>query len=158
MTKVYIIVDEAEKLKGFTCDNITMQRLECGDDYYMYRDHSRSDTYLFKSKHITYDESPNLISIPDELLIRIRDYNLEVDHQRTLEQTKELKKQVESLKEQVYGWELRRSLVEEEWNRYNKLIDKAIDEHPEVAAEIALQDGNLEAACYFAAKANEEEN
>lgn len=158
MTKVYIIVDEDKKLKGFTSDRIMIQKLERDDDYCVFQDCVRSDTYQFTTNHITYDESPNLISIPDELLIRIRDYNLNVDHQRTLEHTKELKKQVESLKEQVYGWELRRSLVEEEWNRYNKLIDKAIDEHPEVAAEIALQDGNLEAACYFAAKANEEEN
>lgn len=158
MTKIYIIVDEDEKLKGFTSDRIVIQKLERGDDYYMCQDYARSDTYLFTTNHVTYDESPNLISIPDELLLRVRDHNIDIEHQHALEETQQLKEKIKSLKEQVYGWELRRSLVEEEWNRYNKLIDKAIDEHPEVAAEIALQDGNLEAACYFAAKANEEEN
>ena len=158
MTKIYIIVDEEEKLKGFTCDNIEMQRLEPGDDYYMCADHFRSDTYLFTSNHIVYDESPTLISLPDELLLRIRDYNIDTDHQRAIKQTKELKEQIEKLKEQVYGWELRRDLVIEEYERYDEKIDKIIDEYPRVAAEIALEDGNLEAACYFAEKANEEEN
>jgi hypothetical protein len=32
-----------------------------------------------------------------------------------------------------------------------------IDRYPMAAAELCLRDGNLDAACYFAKKANEEE-
>lgn len=112
--------------------------------------------FHFSACKITTDNSPNLISLPDELLLRIRDYNIDTEHQQ-------LKDQIESLKDQVHGWELRRdlaieahNLAMEEWEQYHRAIDKIIDKHPEVAAEVALENGDLEAACYFAKKANEE--
>lgn len=158
MTKIQIIIDDGQSLKGFTCDNIGIQKLERGDDYYMCQDYSRTDTYMFTADHIVYDKSPTLISLPDELLLRIRDYNIDTDHQNAVEETLELKKKIESLRDQTYGWELRRDLAVKEWERYNKKIIKMIDEHPMAAAEVALEEGNLDAACYFAKKANKEEN
>ena len=48
--------------------------------------------------------------------------------------------------------------LEKEVERFNDVLEGMIDRYPMAAAEICLQDGNLEAACYFAQKANEEEN
>lgn len=158
MTKIQIIIDDGESLKGLTCDGIEVQELiKDEEEWTLCGLRPRFGTYQFTANHIIFDESPNLISIPDELLLRIRDHNTDTEHQYAVEQTKELKEEIENLKRQVYGWELRRDLVIDELERYADKIDKIIDKYPRVAAEIALENGNLDAACYFAEKANEEE-
>ena len=153
MTKIQIIIDDGESLKGITCNNIIAELIESENP----REQPRFGSYQFSAEDIALDESPNLISIPDELLLRIQDYNIDVAHLDALKETYELKEKIESLKNQARGWELRRDLAMEEHDRYHKKIMQIIDKHPRVAAEIALEDHNLEAACYYAEKANKEE-
>lgn len=156
MIKIQIIVDEDNSIKVINCSGVTIKHPSLNYSLeYNYSPHD--DVFEFEAKNAILDDSPNLISMPDSLLLRLRDYNIDTEHQLAIKQTLELTKKIKSLKDQVRGWELRRDLAMEEWERYDKAIDKIIDKHPEVAAEIALQDGNLEAACYFASKANEEE-
>ncbi len=155
MTKIQIIIDDGESLKAFTCTDLQVLSMPAyeGTRYL----HSNPTWYQFITNNILIDVSPNLISLPDELLLRIRDYNIDTEHKHAIEQTLELKEKIESLKDQVRGWELRRDLAMEDYGEYQKAIVKMIDRYPMAAAEIALQDGNLDAACYFANKANEEE-
>lgn len=153
MTKIQIIIDDGESLKGITCNNISTELIEPDNIW----EQPRFDSYQFIARDIVFDESPNLISVPDELLLRIRDYNIDVAHLDALKETYELKEKIESLKDQVRGWELRRDLAMKNYEEYQKAIIKMIDKYPMAAAEIALKDGNLDAACYFAKKANEEE-
>ena len=153
MTKVQIIIDDGESLKGITCNNITTELIESDNPW----ERPRYGSYQFIARGIMFDESPNLISIPDELLLRIRDHNIDTEHQHAVEQTFALKEKIESLEAQVRGWELRRDLVIEDYERYHKAIQDMIDKYPMVAAEIALEDGDIPLACYFAQKANEEE-
>ena len=153
MTKIQIIIDDGESLKGIMCNNITVDLIEPENPW----ERPRFGPYQFIARDIVFDESANLISIPDELLLRIRNYNIDVAHLDALKETYELKEKIVSLKNQVRGWELRRDLAMEEYNIYHEKIMQIIDKYPRVAAEIALEDHNLEAACYYAAKANEEE-
>ena len=153
MTKIQIIIDDGESLKGIMCNNITVDLIEPENPW----ERPRFGPYQFIARDIVFDESANLISIPDELLLRIRNYNIDVAHLDALKETYELKEKIVSLKNQVRGWELRRDLAMEEYNIYHEKIMQIIDKYPRVAAEIALEDHNLESACYYAAKANEEE-
>ena len=158
MTKIQIIIDDGQSLKAVTCTDIEMQRFE--PDYPAMYGHGFSKNiqkFNFTANNIIVDDSPNLISLPNELLLRIRDYNIDAEHQHAIKQTFELKEKIESLKDQVRGWELRRDLAIEEHDRYHNKIMQIIDKYPRVAAEIALEDHNLECACYYAQKANEEE-
>ena len=153
MTKIQIIIDDGKSLKGIACNNIIAELIEPDNPW----EQPRFGSYQFIARDIMFDESPNLISIPDELLERIRDHNIDAEHQNAVEQTFALKEKIESLKGELAGWELRCRLAEEEWGRYHKLICEAIDKHPKVAMDIALEDGDIQLACYFAQKANEEE-
>lgn len=159
MTKIQIIIDDETSLKGLICAGLEIQELIADEEEWTSRGcRPRFGTYQFTANNIVVDESPNLISLPDELLLRIRDYNIDTEHQNAINETCELTKKIIDLKAQVAGWELRRDLAIEEWERYNEKIDKIIDKYPRVAAEIALEDGNLDVACCFSEKANEEEN
>lgn len=158
MTKIQMIIENDDgTLTGLTCEELTIEHptptFSFNPEFMMV-----PRNFHFSAGKITTDNSPNLISLPDELLLRIRDYNIDVEHKRAIKQTRELKEKIESLKDQVRGWELRRDLAMEEWERYDKAIDEIIDKYPEVAAEVALKNGDLEVACYFAEKANEENN
>ena len=153
MTKVQIIIDNGESLRGVACNNIIAEFIAPENPW----EQPRFGSYQFSAQDVAFDDSPNLISIPDELLLRIRDHNIDAEHQYAIEQTFKLKDEIESLKAQVAGWELRRDLAIEDWERYHKKIGEIIHKHPRVAAEIALEDHNLEAACYYLQKANEEE-
>ena len=156
--KIQIIIDDETSLKGLICAGLEIQELIADEEEWTSRGRRpRFGTYQFTANNIVVDESPNLISLPDELLLRIRDYNIDTEHQNAINETVELTKKIIDLKAQVAGWELRRDLAIEEWERYDEKIDKIIDKYPRVAAEIALEDGNLDAARYFAQKANEEE-
>ena len=158
MTKIQIIIDDGESLNGITCNNLDIEELLPEDQgWFLSTPQRRFGTYIFTANNVIFDNSPNLISIPDELLLRIRDYNIDVAHLDALKETYELKELIVSLKDQVRGWELRRDLAMEDYERYHKKIGEIIHKHPRVAAEIALEDHNLEAACYYAQKANEEE-
>ena len=101
--------------------------------------------YQFAASNVIFDESPQLVSIPDELLLRIRDYNIDIEHKYAIEQTLELKEKIESLKEQVRGWELRSDMAIEEYEKFHKTILNMIDRYHMAAAELCLQDGNLDA-------------
>ena len=158
MTKIQIIIDDGQSLKGFTCGNIGIQKLERGDDYYICQDYSRTDTYMFTADHIIYDESPTLISLPDELLLRIRDYNIDAEHEYTLEQTRKLKQKNDDLQQSIGHNLIELNALEKEVERFHEVLSGMIDRYPMAAAELCLQDGNLDAACYFAKKANEEES
>ena len=154
MTKIQIIIDDEKSLKAFTCTDLQVLSMPAyeGTRYL----HSNPTWYQFIANNILVDDSPNLVSLPDELLLRIRDYNIDAERQYAIEQTLKLKEEIEFLKGQVHGWELRRDLVQEEVERYHEVLRGMIDRYPMAAAEICLQDHNLEAACYFAEKANEE--
>ena len=154
MTKIQIIIDDEKSLKAFTCTDLQVLSMPAyeGTRYL----HSNPTWYQFIANNILVDDSPNLISLPDELLLRIRDYNIDAEHKHAIEQTLELKEKIASLKDQVRGWELRRDLTMEDYERYQKAIIKMIDRYPMAAAEIALEDGKLDTACYYANKANEE--
>ena len=155
MTKIQVIIDDEKSLKAFTCTDLQVLNMPAyeGTRYL----HSNPTYYQFICEHIVIDDSPNLISLPDKLLLRIRDYNIDAERKYAIEQTLKLKEEIESLKDQVRGWELRRDLTIEECLEYRKEINKMVDEYPEIVAEVLYRDGNTKAAEYFANKVNEEE-
>lgn len=158
MTKIQIIIDGEQSLKVLTCSDVEIsQPAPTYQELYGFGFEHPMKEFHFTARSVVADDSPTLISLPDELLLRIRDYNIDTDHQNAIDETCELTKKIIDLKAQVAGWELRRDLAIEEWARYDEKIDKIIDKYPRVAAEIALEDGDLDTACYFAQKANEEE-
>lgn len=152
MTKVQIIIDDGESLKGITCNNVSAECISSDNPW----EQPRFGSYQFIARDIMLDESPNLITLPDELLLRVRCHNIDAEHQYAIEQTFKLKDEMESLIAQVRGWELRRDLVIEDYERYHKAIMNMIDKYPMAAAEIALEDGDIPLAFYYAKKANEE--
>lgn len=155
MINIQIIINEDNSIKVINCSGITIKHPS--PNYALgYNYNPSDDVFEFEAKNVILDDSPNLISMPDALLLRLRDYNIDTEHQLAIKQTRELNKKIEHLKDQVCGWELRRDLAIEECERYEDMIDKMIDKYPMAAAEIALQDGDLDMACYFAKKSNEE--
>ena len=158
MTKIQIIIDDEKSLKVLTCTDVEIsQPTPTYQELYGFGfDHPMKE-FHFTARDVVADDSPTLISLPDELLLRIRDYNIDTKHQNAVKQTLELKETIESLKAQVRGWELRRDLAMEDYENYQKAIIKMIDRCHMAVAELCRQDGDLEVACYFANKANEEE-
>lgn len=156
MTKIQIIIDDEKSLKGITCTGIITQEILSDDEEFpLFEPYRRTGVYQFVASNVIFDESPQLTSIPDELLLRIRDYNIDIEHKYAIEQTLELKDKIESLKDQVRGWELRRDMAIEEYEKLHKTILNTIDRYPMAAAELCLQEGNLDAACYFENKVKE---
>lgn len=157
MTKIQIIIEDEKSLKGITCTGIITQEILSDDEEFpLFEPSRRTGVYQFAASNVIFDESPQLISIPNELLLRIRDYNIDIEHKYAIKQTLELKDKIESLKNQVRGWELRRDMAIEEYEKLHKIILNMIDRYPMAAAELCLQDGNLDTACYFVNKAKEE--
>lgn len=157
MTKIQIIIDDGKSLQGLTCNRAEIITPTPSYEAISHFDFERAKEFSFIANDVIFDESPQLISIPDELLLRIRDYNIDTEHQNKLDEVNELLKKIEHLKNQVAGWEVRRDLAIEAVNEYEQILDEFIDRYPAVSAEAALRDGELDVACYFAEKANEEE-
>ena len=157
MTKIQIIIDDEKSLKGITCTGISTQEILSDDEEWsLFECPRRTGVYQFAANNVIFDESPQLISIPDELLLRILDYNIDIEYKYAIEQMLELKEKIESLKEQVRGWELRSDMAIEEYEKFHKTILNMIDRYPMAAAELCLQEDNLDAACYYENKAQEE--
>lgn len=153
MTKIQIIIDDGESLKGITCNNIIAELIEPENPW----EQPRFGSYQFVARDIVFDESPSLVSIPDELLLRIRDYNIDVEHEHALEQTRKLKQKNDDLQKSIGHHLVELNALEKEVERFHEVLEGMIDRYPMAAAELCLQDGDLDAACYFAKKANEEE-
>lgn len=156
MTKIQIIVDDEKSLKACTCTEVDMEIPT--SSYYEtmlgFKLEEQPKIFRFTARNIIADDSPTLISLPDELLLRIRDYNIDTEHKHAIKQTFELKKKIEWFEEYIGRLEKSRDSILEELERYEKKIDKMIDKYPEVAAEIALEDGDFDVACHFAEKAS----
>ena len=116
----------------------------------------RTGVYQFAASNVIFDESPQLISIPDELLLRIRDYNIDAEHEYILEQTRKLKQKNDDLQQSIGHHLIELNALEKEVKRYQEVLLGRIDRYPMAAAEICLQDGNLDAVSYFVNKAKEE--
>lgn len=81
MTKIHIIIDDEKSLKGITCTGISTQEILSDDEEFpLFEPSRRTGVYQFAASYVTFDESPQLVSIPDELLLRIRDYNIDIEH------------------------------------------------------------------------------
>lgn len=158
MIKIQIIIDDGESLRGLTCTGIGMEELIADDEEWTLRGYRPCfGTYQFTANKVVMDESPNLISIPNEVLLRIRDYNINVEHEHTMEQTRKLKQKNDDLQKSIGHHLVELNALEKEVERFHEVLEGMIDRYPMAAAELCLQDGNLDAACYFAKKANEEE-
>lgn len=158
MTKIQIIIDDEKSLRGLTCAGLEIQELIADEEEWALRGRRpRFGTYQFTANNVVMDESPDLISIPDELLLRIRDYNIDVEHEHTMEQTRKLKQKNDDLQKSIGHHLVELNALEKEVERFHEVLEGMIDRYPMAAAELCLQDGNLDAACYFAQKANEEE-
>ena len=153
MTKIQIIIDDGESLKGITCNNISVESFEPENPW----EQPRFGSYQFIARNIIFDESPNLISIPNEVLLRIRDHNIDAEHEYTMEQTRKLEQKNDSLQQSIGHHLIELNALEKEVERFHEVLEGMIDRYPMAAAELCLQDGDLDAACYFAKKANEEE-
>lgn len=157
MTKIQIIIDDEKSLKGLTCTGVDMQELIADDEEWTLRGcRPRFGTYQFTANNVVMDDSPNLISIPDEVLLRIRDYNINAEYAYTIEQTRKLKQKNDDLQQSIGHHLVELNALEKEVERFHEVLKGMIDRYPMAAAELCLQYDNLDAACYFAKKANEE--
>ena len=158
MTKIQIIIDDGESLKGLTCTGIGTEELIADDEEWSLRGYRpRFGSYQFTANNVVMDDSPNLISLPDEVLLRIRDCNIDAEHEHTMEQTRKLKQKNDDLQKSIGHHLVELNALEKEVERFHEVLKGMIDRYPMAAAELCLQDGDLDAACYFAQKANEEE-
>lgn len=158
MTKIQIIIDYEESLKALTCTGVMAETLTPGpEEIYTYGYERIPKSFHFDCTNVIADDSPNLISIPDELLLRIRDYNIDAEHEYTMEQTRKLKQKNDNLQQSIGHNLVELNALEKEVERFYEVLRGMIDRYPMAAAEICLQDGDLDAACYFVKKANEEE-
>ncbi len=156
MTKIQIIIDDDKSLRGLTCSGIEISSTPSYESICHF-DYERAKEFSFITKDVVLDESPQLISLPDELLLRIRDYNIDVEHQNKLDETNKLSEKIESLKNQVYGWEARRNVIQEEVEVYHQVLLEIMEDHPGLASEVAARLGFLDIAVDLARRAKEEE-
>ena len=156
MTKIQIIIDDDKSLQGLTCSGIEISPTPSYESICHF-DYERAKEFSFITKDVVLDESPQLISLPDELLLRIRDYNIDVEHQNKLDETNKLSEKIESLKNQVYGWEARRNVIQEEVEVYHQVLLEIMEDHPGLASEVAARLGFLDIAVDLARRAKEEE-
>lgn len=155
MANIQIIVDEDNTLKAFTCTGISITEQPPEFNYFGAR--STPKTFNFNCNQVVFDETPRLVSLPDELLIRIRDYNIDTEHQNKIKETNDLKEKIESLKNQVAGWETRRNVIQEEVEVYEQILREIMDDHPALASEVAARLGLLDLSIYLAEQARGKE-
>ena len=121
MVKIQFIIDDEKSLKAYTCTDvdIEMPTLSYFETMLDYKVETIPQYFRFTARNIITDDSPALISLPDELLLRIRDYNIDTERQHAIEQTFKLKDKIKTLEDQVRGWEFRRDLAEEEYEKWD---------------------------------------
>ena len=153
----YIITNNNGHLNAITCRNIIEEKLEPELYYNQDLAHIMPTTYCFSTNSIIDDQSPTLVSLPAELLLRIREYNINAEHEHTLRVNRKLKQKNHSLNSSIAYHTQELGRLREEIERYYEVLSGMIDRYPMAAAEICIQDGDLEAACYFSKKANEDE-
>ena len=162
MTKIQIIIDDDKSLKAYTCNEVNMISPELELDEYCgvhLSPHIRK--LRFEASTLIVDETPQLVSLPDELLLRIRDYNINTEHQNTLQQTLKLREMIEKLKQEISNYKDSLLYLQDDVKLYHKVLDEIVDEYPKVAAQVALKLGQLDVACWLASQENkteEEEN
>lgn len=154
----YIITNNNGHLNAITCRNIIEEKLEPELYYNQDLAHIMPITYCFSTNSIVDDQSPTLVSLPAELLLRIREYNIDAEHEHTLRMNYKLKQKNHSLNSTIKYHINELNRLREEANLYHEVLADIIDKYPVVAAEVAFRLGDLDAACYFAEKANEEES
>lgn len=159
MAKIQIIIDDEESLKAYTCTGVELEQPTM--DYelsYLYEFRYFPHKLNFTAEGILIDDSPTLVSLPDELLLRIRDYNIDAEHQHTVKMTRKLKKKNDGLQWLIESHTKELEGLKDEVKLYNEVLEEIVDKYPKVAAAVALKLGNLDAACYFSAKENQEED
>lgn len=154
MTKIQIIIDDDKSLKAYTCDEVTMSPLIPDDDF-GFTPYPR--LLSFTAKTLITDETPQLVSFPDELLLRIRDYNIDTEHQHTLQQTLELRETIERLKQEISNYKDSLRYLQDDVKLYRKVLGEIVDEYPKVTARVALKLGQLDVACWLASQENKVE-
>lgn len=152
MTKIQIIIDEDNSIKVINCSEVEIEHPS------IVWSHDYDGTFSFTAQNVILDESPGLISLPDDLLVRLRDYNLDTKHQLTIEKILKLERKKDLLETNVAGLTEYRDGLLAEISLYSQALHEIIGEYPQVAAEVALKLGDLDAACYFAEKGKEKEN
>ena len=153
MTKIQIIIDEDNYIRVVNCAGVTIEHPNPN----IMDTNPFGDTFKFEAHNAVLDTTPNLISMPDALLLRLRDYNIDTEHQYVIKETQELKAKIESLKNQVAGWEARRNVIQEEVEVYHQILLEIMEDHPKLAGEVAARLGFLDLAIELARRANEEE-
>lgn len=156
MTKIQFIIDDEKSLRAYTCTEVDIETPTPSHFETMlgFKFKEIPQCFHFTARNIITDDSPTLISLPDELLLRIRDYNIDAEHQYAIEQTFKLNEKNSSLAIEIKLKEAELEFLYKQAEVYHKKLSKLIDKYPEVAAEIALERGDLDIACHFANKAS----
>ena len=75
MINIQMIVDEDNSIKVVNCSSVTIKHPS--PNYSLgYNCNPHDDVFEFEAKTAILDDSPNLISMPDALLLRLRDYKI----------------------------------------------------------------------------------
>jgi len=146
MTKIQIIVDEDNKFKLFTCENVHIQEPEFSL--------SGENVFNFECTNVTFDDTNALISLPNEALARIQEYNIDAEHRRLFEENKSLTFRKEDLKRIIRNCREELKFLSEELKLYHQTAEEIIDEYPELAAEVSLKQGELDQAIWYMEQAN----
>ena len=155
MIKIQFIVDDGQSLKAYKCDEVEINMPT--SDYFSvdrYKMEQAPRKFYFTAHNVIGDDSPTLVSIPDELLLRIRDYNIDTERQLAIEQTHKLNEKNSKIDIEIKLKQVELECLERRAEVYRTALSKIVDKYPEVAAQVALELGNLDAACHFAEKAS----
>ena len=146
MTKIQILVNEDDKFKLFTCENVHVQEPEFSL--------SGENVFNFACTNVTFDDTNALISLPDEALARMQEYNIDAEHRRLSEETKRLTFRKEDLERIISNCREELKFLSKELELYHQTAEEIIDEYPELAAEVSLKQGELDQAIWYMEQAN----
>lgn len=146
MTKIQILVNEDNKFKLFTCENIHIQEPEFSL--------SGENVFNFVCTNVTFDDTNALISLPDEALARIQEYNINTEYRHLSEENERLIFRKEDLERIIRNCREELEFLSEELELYHQTAEEIIDEYPELAAEVSLKQGELDQAIWYMEQAN----
>lgn len=145
-TPVQVIFDNYGHTELITCMGATLH--ESDED----------KGIIFTCNSILHDPTDGFISLPDEVIARFQEHNIDAKHKALLIKNKEIVDQNERLEYRIHNLRKEIEDLSEELALYERAVREIMDECPELMSRIALKRGDLDAALYWLKQKNIKEN
>lgn len=151
MKPVQLIFDNDGHLELVTCREVIA--FESSESH-----NGKRNSIVFTCNSILHDPTDGFISLPDEVIARFQEHNIDAEHKALIVKNKDLVDNNERLEYRIHNLRKEIEDLSEELALYERTVREIMDECPELMSRIALKRGDLDVALYWLKQKNIKEN